>query len=70
MSYNAPLVWTAIIAAALIAEAVGLIREWFFKQDDHWTLTHYLSYHIPPTFRAMIIGWLFYHFLIEHPKNN
>jgi hypothetical protein len=58
MKYDAPLVWTAIICVALLAEATGIIREVAFHKDDGWTLTHYLSYHIPPSFRAMILGWL------------
>jgi len=50
--------WCAVLGAAFALEALGLTR------PGDATLTQLIRAAIPIWARAMILGWLFYHFLI------
>jgi len=53
--------WLAIIAAWGVWEVLGLR-----KAEDSWpTFTFLVRRYVPKWITAALLGWLFYHFLIE-----
>lgn len=61
--YNFPLwnrvLWLSAIALALALEFLGIFR------PGEATLTALIKQTIPTAFRAMIVGWLAFHFVIQ-----
>jgi len=55
------IMWGAIFALFLAFETLGL-----FDRSEA-TLTGLICSTVPGYIRAMLIGWLAYHFLIQHP---
>jgi hypothetical protein len=54
-------VWCVTLTIALTLEMLGI-----FKGGNDTTLTSLTCRVIPVYARAMILGWLCYHFLIQH----
>ena len=59
------LVWIIIAGAFIIWEINGVIWDFRTHNDDE-TATHFLSLYIPIALRAAILGWLLWHFLVQH----
>lgn len=61
MTIFALIYWTAWLAMLVIGDpalmAIG---------GEKLTDTHFLAVHIPAGIRAGILGWLAYHFLVQH----
>jgi hypothetical protein len=61
--YNFPLwnriIWLVVIGLAFALEFLGIFR------PGEATLTALIKATIPTAFRAMIVGWLAYHFVIQ-----
>ena len=61
MSVFATVYWAVWVAMLVIGDP---LFEWL--GNEHLTDTHFLSTYIPVGIRAGILGWLAYHFLIQH----
>jgi membrane-bound acyltransferase YfiQ involved in biofilm formation len=53
--------WIVVLGAAFTLEFLGI-----FKPGEA-TLTRLICNTLPAWLRAMILGWLFYHFLLQNP---
>jgi hypothetical protein len=68
MKYSPVYIWAFWFAFFFLFEAIGIIYE-TKTGSDSWTLTHFVSRHLPAWARSMLIGWLAYHFLIQHTNS-
>lgn len=61
MTAGAVVYWSIWLAMLVIGDPV-----WEKIGGEKLTDTHFLSAHIPVGIRAGILGWLAYHFLVQH----
>ena len=54
------LAWCIVLLAAFVLETIGLLRP-----TQGATLTALIRATVPVWLRAMVLGWLAYHFLIQ-----
>jgi membrane-bound acyltransferase YfiQ involved in biofilm formation len=59
--------WNKILWYVVLAVAFGLEFLGIFAPGKA-TLTRLICAAIPAWLRAMILGWLFYHFLLQNPS--
>ena len=57
----APWYWTVWAAMLVIADPLAELLG-----GERATDTHYLATHIPAGIRAALLGWLAWHFLVQH----
>ena len=63
MNVGALAYWSLWLAMLVVGDPL-----WEHFGGEQATDTHFLSAHIPIGLRAGILGWLVYHFLVQHIK--
>lgn len=67
MNIFALVYWTAVLALTALGDLiVPRFGSHFGQFDEKLSYTHYLAVHIPVGLRAALLGWLVYHFLVQH----
>ena len=63
MNVGALVYWSIWMAMLVVGDPL-----WEWTSGEQATDTHFLALYIPPALRAGILGWLIYHFMVQHLK--
>lgn len=60
--------WALWLLMLIVADPIAMWMGNKYKVGDEFTDTHFLATHIPIAIRAGILGWLVYHFMVQHAR--